>query len=65
MTSFENVRKIRGKKEAKRKLEVWRERLMRRFTKLVEDVTPADCGLDFEGYLVTTITSHHRKSPNL
>ena len=38
---------------------------MRRFTKLVDDVTPADCGLDFEGYLVTTITSHHRKSPNL
>ena len=50
---------------AKRKLEVWRERLMRRFTKLADDVTPADCGLDFEGYLVTTITSHHRKSPNL
>ena len=38
---------------------------MRRFTKLADDVTPADCGLDFEGYLVTTITSHHRKSPNL
>ena len=49
------------KDEAKRKLEVWRERLMRRFTKLVDDVTPADCGLDFEGYLVTTITSHHKK----
>ena len=32
---------------------------MRRFTKLADDVTPADCGLDFEGYLVTTITSHH------
>ena len=47
--------------EAKRKLEVWRERLMRRFTKLADDVTPADCGLDFEGYLVTTITSHHKK----
>ena len=53
------------KNEAKRKLEVWRERLMRRFTKLADDVTPADCGLDFEGYLVTTSTSHHRKSPNL
>ena len=38
---------------------------MRRFTKLADDVMPADCGLDFEGYLVTTITSHHRKSPNL
>ena len=36
---------------------------MRRFTKLADDVMPADCGLDFEGYLVTTITSHHRKSP--
>ena len=56
-----NLREI----EAKRKLEVWRERLMKRFTKLADDVTPADCGLDFEGYLVTTITSHHRKSPNL
>ena len=33
---------------------------MRRFTKLADNVTPADCGLDFEGYLVTTITSHHR-----
>ena len=64
MTSFKNVCEIRGKMKQKRKLEVWRERLMRRFTKLVDDVTPADCGLDFEGYLVTTITSHHRKSPN-
>ena len=36
---------------------------MRRFTKFANDVMPADCGLDFEGYLVTTITSHHRKSP--
>ena len=53
------------KNTAKRKLEVWRERLMRRFTKLADDVMPADCGLDFEGYLITTITSHHRKSPNL
>ena len=60
MTSFENVCEIRGKNEAKRKLEVWRERLMRRFTKLADDVTPADCGLDFEGYLVTTITENHR-----
>ena len=38
---------------------------MRRFTKLADDVTPADCSLDFEGYLATTITSHHRKITEL
>ena len=38
---------------------------MRRFAEFADDVMPADCGLDFEVYLVTTITSHHRKFTEL
>ena len=44
-------RKRKGKKKKKKKKDSWStvQRLMRRLAGFADDVTLADCGLDFEG----------------
>ena len=52
MTSFEKIRKVCGKQDEKvYGLRQFPQRKTRRFAGFVRDMTPAGCGLDFEGIL--------------
>ena len=49
MTSFEKIREIRRNKMNSLRSRQFPQRKTRRLTGFMDEVTPADCGLDFEG----------------
>ena len=49
MTSYEKIREIRGNKTNSLRFRQFPQQKTRRLVGFADDVTPADCGLDFEG----------------